>query len=328
MAEVRIEVPGSLTAEAAIAFGWQLEDVSVADQYIVDLRLLRHVEPFGMLVCASILRRFVRSRKELGAKFAAVGFADNSYAAHMGLYQAFGLPYGKKPGEASGSTRYIPITCLSTQDLHRAAGYAPVGEAIEREAQRLANVLLQRTDGSRLSHISYALLEMMRNVVEHSSASEIWYAAQCWPNRKCVEIAILDEGIGVRRSLSRNPIHQPSSDEEALLLALQAGVSGVPVKSEEMTFRDAYSDGWENAGLGLFVVSKLCAEGGTFSIASGTACRHLTNTVGVTALAKFPGTAIRMKLNTFADDDINKFIYRILPADFGRNRSRVPRPGA
>jgi hypothetical protein len=190
MSDVQIQVPGSLTEDAVLRFSRDLQDIVSADRYVVDLSRLGHVEPFGMLMCASILRRFVRTRKQAGGQFVAVGFAENSYAAHMGLYQAFGLPYGKKPGEASGSSRYIPLTCITVQDLKARAGYGPVGEAIDKEAQRLARVLLQRTDGSRLSHISYALLEMMRNVVEHSYAAEIWCAGQCWPNRNCVEIAI------------------------------------------------------------------------------------------------------------------------------------------
>ena len=322
MTERRIEVPGSLTAAAVLDFANVLALCPLADQYVVDLRALRHVEPFGMLVCSSVLRRFVDTRKDFGGKFTAVGFAENSYAAHMGLYQAFGLPYGRKPGEASGSTRYLPITRLTTGDLHRAAGYRPVGVAIEGEARRLASVLLQRTNGSRLSHVTYALLEMMRNVVEHSYASEIWYAAQCWPNKNCVEIALLDEGIGVRRSLSRNPKHRLSSDDAAVTLALQAGISGVPPKSEEDTMHDAYPDEWTNAGLGLFVVSRLCAEGGVFSIASGKACAHVTGAGVSTARTDFPGTAIRMKLDTVADDDINKFIDRILPLGTSGTRFR------
>lgn len=177
MSDVHIQVPGSLTEAAVIAFSCELHSLGPAERYVLDLSRLGNVEPFGMLMCASILRRFVHDKKERGSQIAATGFKANSYAAHMGLYQAFGLPYGKKPGEASGSSRYIPLTCISVRDLKVRAGYGPVGGEIEKEAQRLARVLLQRTDGSRLSHISYALLEMMRNVVEHSFASEIWCAA-------------------------------------------------------------------------------------------------------------------------------------------------------
>jgi hypothetical protein len=323
MSEVQIQVPTTLNDSTVLQFGPYLKSLPPAEKYLVDLTGLGHVEPFGMLVCASLLRRFVAGRKQTGATFAAIGFSDNSYAAHMGLYQAFGLPYGKKPGEASGSCRYIPLTSLRLPDLRCAAGYGPVGEAIETETKKLAGVLLQRTDGSRRSHISYALLEMMRNVADHSGAEEIWCVGQCWPNRKCVEIAILDEGIGVRSSLARNPKHRYGSDEEALSRALEAGVSGSPPKSDEMQFRDADGDGWQNAGLGLFVVSKLCAEAGQFSIISGDTCLTLNKAGLSTSRTDFHGTAIRMRLDTVADSDINAFIDRILPQDPRKSRSSL-----
>ena len=327
MLDIQIQVPGSLTDAAVVGFSRELQNLAVAERYVVDLSRVKHVEPFGMLVCASVLRRFIRIRKEAGGQFTAVGFTENSYAAHMGLYQAFGLPYGNKPGEASGSSRYIPLTCISVKDLKAQAGYSPVGEAVEREAQRLSRVLLQKTDGSRFSHISYALLEMMRNVVEHSFAPEIWCAAQCWPNKNCVEIAILDEGIGVKKSLQRNPANRCSTDQEALELALQAGVSGAPPKSEELQFREAYDDGWQNAGLGLFIVSKLCAEGGSFSIVSGNCSLSLSKSGTGASLADFAGTAVRMKLESVSDRDINTFIDRILPkgAKTGRSGLWPPR---
>jgi hypothetical protein len=323
MADVQIQVPGSLTEAAVLRFSSDLQSLPEGQRYIIDLSRLGHVEPFGMLVCASVLRRFVARRKQAGAQFAAVGFSNNSYAAHMGLYEAFGLPHGKKPGEASGSSRYIPLTCLKIQDFRKAAGYGPVGEAIASEAKRLARVLLQRTDGSQLSHISYAFLEIMRNVVEHSYADEIWCVGQCWPNKKAVEIAILDEGIGVKASLSRNPDHRRESDEEALHLALEAGISGAPPKTDEMKFRDAYADEWANAGLGLFVVSQLCAEGGQFSIVSGKSCLCIRRSGTTTYPTDFAGTAVRMRLDSVADSDINAFIERVLPATQARGRSAL-----
>jgi len=91
---------------------------------------------------------------------------------------------------------------------------------------------------------------------------------------------------------------------------------------------DAYADEWQNAGLGLFVVSRLCAEGGVFSIASGKACAHVTEAGVSTVRTDFPGTAIRMKLDTVADEDINKFIDRVLPLGTSETRFRSSRSRA
>jgi nitrate/nitrite-specific signal transduction histidine kinase len=53
--------------------------------------------------------------------------------------------------------------------------------------------------------VVYSLAEILRNFLEHSQAQELWYAAQYWQSRNWVELATLDEGIGIRRSLARKP---------------------------------------------------------------------------------------------------------------------------
>jgi hypothetical protein len=90
-----------------------------------------------------------------------------------------------------------------------------------------------------------------------------------------------------------------------------------------MQFHDAYDDGWQNAGLGLFVVSQLCAEGGRFSIVSGNSRVSVSKAGSVASLAAFFGTAIRMQLDSVSDRDINAFIDRILPAPTRKGRSSL-----
>ena len=71
-----------------------------------------------------------------------------------------------------------------------------------------------------------------------------------------VEIAILDEGIGIRASLEKR-FSVPSAGE-ALRMAVSPGVSCV---------RGANSDpDVENAGFGLFVLSKLGRDTGEFRL--------------------------------------------------------------
>jgi hypothetical protein len=326
VSEIRIHVPPDLTEDRVLAFANELDALLLQDHYVVDLSAVGHVEPFGMLVCSSILRTFVRKQKERGSTFTAVGHTENSYAAHMGFYQAFGLDYGKKPGEARGGQNYLPISCVSVKALYEDAGYRPVGEAIEREAARVSKVLLQQTEGAAASRVRYALTEMMRNVVEHSYSDEIWYAGQCWPNRDCVEVAILDEGVGVRTSLRRKPKYRVNSDEEALRLAIQKGVSGVVPDPDAV--RAADYDVWTNAGYGLFIVSSLCRTAGIFSIMSGDACLSTQGEQITVKPTKFSGTAVRMKLDTASPEQIDDAIQKVIPDEAASRRGKSRLPGA
>lgn len=46
----------------------------------------------------------------------------------------------------------------------------------------------------------------MRNVAEHSRSEYIWLAAQFWPDKgKCIEVSIMDECVGIYKTLSENP---------------------------------------------------------------------------------------------------------------------------
>ncbi len=93
------------------------------------------------------------------------------------------------------------------------------------------------------------------------------------PHKKQAEIGILDVGVGIRNSLSKNPHLTLESDRDALNLALMPGISGKMFKG---VVRNAYDyDPWQNSGYGLYAVSRLCGLGGKFLIGSGDAALSL-----------------------------------------------------
>jgi hypothetical protein len=208
----------------------------------------------------------------------------------MGFYRSFKLPHGKRPGEASGSERYLPITLLKATDLEadRQDMFEHFGYALERRADRLATILAQGKNALSDS-LSYSIREIMRNVFEHSSSDSLWFAAQAWPTHQLVEISILDEGVGVRTSLANNLCYNAKCDESALLLALEPGISGNAAAGKG-------DDPWNNTGYGLYMTSQLCKRGGNFAICSGERAIFL-NADGLTLHpTAFRGTAIRMRL--------------------------------
>lgn len=323
--ELVIQVPGELSRKTVARFSTQVDNVPPANSYILDLSQVGHVEPFGMLLLSAVIRRFVKLRRadEPGVKIQARGHGSNSYAAHMGLYQSFGLAFGKAPGQANGGPNYLPITAISVAELQAAHQGMLIGEAITEHAKKLAQVLLQQSSGPAFSHVAYALTEIMRNVVEHSGSDRIWYAAQHWPTKKNVELAILDDGIGIRTALGRNPRHRLETDKDAIVRALEKEVTGTRPPTDEELMQ---GDSWRNTGYGLYIVSNLCREHGAFTLCSGTAGVHLEPARVFAHDVRHDGTAIRMRLSTERNDQLSAIIARLTKDDRGPviGRSRVP----
>ena len=165
-------------------------------------------------------------------------------------------------------------------------------EAIEGRCEKLAAVLAQNQSDPVQNTLSYSLREIFRNALEHSRAETIWYAAQYWPGKHLVELSILDQGIGVRSSLSRNPHLAIGNDEDALRFSLLPGISGVAFKGGPQMRKDA----WANSGYGLFMTSQLCARGGGFMICSGERGLLLEDGTETTFDVGFEGTALRLEI--------------------------------
>jgi len=116
-----------------------------------------------------------------------------------------------------------------------------------------------------------------------------------WPYRNRVEVAVLDEGIGIRESLRRNPRLTLPNDLGSLKLAVTPGVSGAHFKGNR---RLPGQDGpWANSGQGLYILSEMCRQSGHFSIASGTAAllRDAGNEIECTC--HFAGTLVRLEID-------------------------------
>jgi hypothetical protein len=279
-----------LDFEGSIKAARDLWTLPTGVDYLIDFGPLKWLEPFGMLYFARQLRTFANERKP--SRCQAKNHEGHGYAAHMGFFQSFGLNFGKEAGAANGSVVYIPITEVNIRKLHIEAGQSQVQvqEIIERHCARLAAVLA-RNEGGPLQHtLGFSLREILRNVTEHSNADSIWYAAQYWPNKQLVELSILDQGRGIKTTLSRNPHLIINSDEDAIRLALKPGISGRAYEGAPR-LRD---DAWANSGYGLFMTSQICARGGSFALCSGDRGLLLNGEAEKVLDAGFSGTAIRM----------------------------------
>ena len=307
---VTIIVPKAFTAETVFRFETELFAMPEDLEYVFDFEHeVIHAEPFGMLLGGCLFRRFKRERirdRTPQPRFLTCNFEKAPYAAHMGFFESFGVPIGNKPGQAPGSSRYIPITSLAVPGLQDQAmeKSVAVGDIIENEAHRLAKLLAQSEAGDLVDTLSYSFREIFRNVVEHSQADKIWYAAQFWPSKQKVQIAILDEGIGIRASLSQNTTLSISDDSTALTLAILPGVSRVRKT-------DKY-DVWGNAGYGLYITSKLCVRGGFLELCSGTKGLSLFEKGYTVSDTFFNGTALKLVFDTSKITSLQQFCKEIV----------------
>lgn len=282
-----ISTPGS-----AVTFLGALHDALEQREVQLDFGHLQFAKPFATLLVADGIRDFVRRRRENGlntyVEEASLlrGFNSNaiSYLSHVGFFEYVGLPMGKRPGEASGSDAYLPITVLARAELELSSPSAIIQDLVDRECTRLARMVLR--DESQRDQLRYFFREIVRNVFEHADTDACTVMAQRYSGDQ-VEIAIADAGRGIRASLGEE--YDALVTAQVLLSALKPGVTRVKGHQRD--------DRWENTGFGLYVCSRLARARGTFAIASSGGVVMLTGNGASYADAPVNGTAIRMVVN-------------------------------
>lgn len=135
---------------------------------------------------------------------------------------------------------------------------------------------------------------MLRNSIEHSKNHCVWICAQYWPSYSMAEIAILDNGIGIRQSLCSNYNYASkiNNDSDALKLALLPGIT-------ENYGKKQFNGDWNNSGYGLYIASQMCNKlNGSFLLVSDSKALFLCNGKQEIINTNHHGTAIRMTLKT------------------------------
>jgi len=122
--------------------------------------------------------------------------------------------------------------------------------------------------------------------------------AQNWWKVNRFEIALVDQGIGVLGSIQRQ--HHVRIAEKAIKLALMPGASG-----KEM---DHGNNKWGNTGFGLYILSELGKQFGSFSIfSSGVMLQFIKKKILWTDIHTVAGTGIKLMI------DLNKIDAEYFP---------------
>ncbi len=293
MKEYTITIPRRRDLRASLSWASSLFSSPRADKYYIDFKDMEWIEPFTLLFLSSNIQRFEAMNSE--SEFLPKNFQQHTYAAHMGFFKALQIDFGNNPGAAQGSSNYLPITIFSIRELQKKADHKamPTGQLLEDHATELARLLTQEARSNLVDTLTYALREIMRNAVEHSESDNFLYCGQYWSKRNTVQVAILDNGVGVRNALSNNPNLRIISDDHALRLSILPGITGKLHRSKIEDYDD-----WDNTGYGLYLTKRLCTKGGSFFLCSGNKGLYSKAAENDKYLnTSFKGTALRMILD-------------------------------
>lgn len=293
---IEIQVPKDLIFENTIEFVKDFSKNNEEAIYIFDFENSRRIDPFSLLYLSSELLEFKIKNKT--SSFFARNYQHLSYHAHMGFFKSFGLPFGKEPGEAEGSSTYYPIETFNIFDIKQSQydlGLEHPGEVLDQYALNMSNILTQGKSEVVNDVLRYSIREILRNIVEHSSAENFSLCAQYLPSLKKVNFAVLDKGVGLKATLSNNPKLKLNTDLDALKWSLKPGVSGKVYPGQKRKPKD--NGLWTNSGFGLYMTSRICKLGGSFFISSGNSGLLITEKQERTLNLETHGTAVYLTIN-------------------------------
>ncbi|MEF2144850.1 MAG: hypothetical protein V3573_05340 [Desulfovibrionaceae bacterium] len=301
-----INIPQKLIVTNVGQFVQSIAALDDADEYVFDFSATTWAEPFGMLYISNKINEFRKNK--VGKKFYVSNYKHLTYPGHMGFFQSFGLDFGKHTGEARGNSHYLPITTMNLKPIQDMAerNEEYVGVQVQNIAHRLSCLLTQEANRKAVEVLSFSFREILRNVFEHSEATELDYCAQYWSNGR-VEISVLDTGVGIKKSLEKNVDLEIENDSHALDCCILPGVSGG-------LNRNKYQAGsvWENSGFGLYMANRLCSYGGSFLMCSGDAGVIWTGEQKRKIPLGIDGTAIRLVMNVNKMDSVTSLIEKIV----------------
>lgn len=276
----------------------------------LDLGRLHYLDPWALVALGSLYlegrtRRPPLQREGSGG---AVRFA-----------RAFGLD-ALASGRGPAADR--PGQTVRLNQVHKSSEIEPM-------AERMASLVISdpHSEDMRLA-IRHVLVELFRNVVQHSrdplgavAAAQLMGPAQ-HRSRPMIQLAVADAGVGIPRSLHR--AHPLLTDyRQALERALLPHISG--------TFEEGLTGSFENAGLGLYMISEMARQTGGRLLIATTGAALVLQSGGEPASPRFlqplgtgfPGTIVAFEIPTDAVQDYRALINAILHKARERTPKRV-----
>lgn len=287
-----IVIPRNLDLESSLKFCNNINIDNDSEEIVYDYKnMTGKLEPLGMLLVGSKIREIIRVHKDIPQ--ADKNFEDKFYAANMGFFQSVNQNFGKSCYNGRGTDNFIRINCENIQSSYTKALELGFGSNITRYIENIIaediSQVLSRGNSEIKEVIKFCIVEVIRNIYDHSKSKKLWYSGQFWPTKNLVEIAIVDEGYGIYNTLRNNKRIIVNNPEEALQLSIIPGISknGATIRNKEV-------DG--NSGFGLYMIKSICDIAGNFTLISSGKCLNIKNGKQEIYDANFSGTAIRIRI--------------------------------
>lgn len=243
-------------------------EISTHDKWIT-------VHPGNLVLVASLALQIGKENTEI------VGDLPDSGRCldRMGLYDLTRTesPFRYIKKEPAG--RFVPLSIIKTPDDQ------------SRFITDMVPLLHLSEENSRV--IKYIIGELVRNVLEHSNASNgAIVAAQYYRKTNRISIGICDNGVGIWGSMNRS--WSPKTDIDAIRLSLTPGITGTTTKEGGTS---------DNAGAGLFFIKSIAKMTRSyFVIYSGSAeytlLKHRSDIKGLPTLYADPFHDRHTRTNT------------------------------
>lgn len=240
---------------------------------VCDATALEFVDPIGLCLLAATCHQLARAGKRLRLENVPPAIAD--YLARMDLFKACGIEYRESFTRHDRRTDLVEI-CVADK--------AADGEQL---ASKIVTTLVGATPDYKphakpdemtgyLPHdylhkpLHYIFSELLENALTHAKRAgykdaRAWVAAQYYPGKDRIRLAVLDNGCGLLRSLERHPSLPEKSHAAATQIAFEPRVTCNP----DLEIRPNET---ANQGMGLTVVREIAARGsGILRLVSGDA---------------------------------------------------------
>lgn len=251
-----LTVPQHLTDNQLATFfrTWTWRE-DVADELLIDMSGCDFLAPWALVLFSTYALWLGEERGVEATIRFSPATAGGTYAVQAGLYELLGVG---RPAGSRGTSEAI------TAPLRQVQKETDIPVVVKGLVQ-----VLRISDDELADAVSYTLIELLRNVVQHSRSPVGGVTmAQSFPTTGVVEIAVADAGVGILSTLK--PRYGDLPDHlSALKFSLMPHVSG--------TFgQQMYGSMQNNAGLGLFFVKEIATRacGGLF-LASGNSMINL-----------------------------------------------------
>lgn len=251
----------------------QLDAVQHQSSVEIDLSAVEFVKPIGVAVLLALLK--VLKKRDVEVKLLQPAQNNvHEYLTRINFYEQLNISVDYPWPRRDSTGRFIEIA----NPQNERDGERVANEIVEIMAKNVPD-FKQVKNGTQ-----YAFIEIVNNVFHHAqSPIQGILCAQSYPQQQCIEIAVVDYGRGIAKSLEGH--YKFNSNEEALYLSIQPRI----------TSRPGY-----NSGEGLFFTTEIIRtnQGSMVLYSRDGGLFFNGNKMAYQAGSMWPGTIVGLTLRT------------------------------